>query len=439
MEDNDQAGKKNTAMILAALKSVVPEIGVVRFPELKSGGDLTDFFEAGGTKAYLLTRIEAAMKAGVARPYVLRDLGDAPLKAQRWLWRGHLPIGALELVTGVVNVGKGFLHCDLIARVTTGRNWPDGSPGPRPGRVIVLTAEDRSEDYERRLAAAEADLSKVKVLEYVRRNERDELFLLAEDLGALEAACNDLGDVSLVTIDPITAFLGHGRGFDSHRASDVRSQLFPLSRLAERLDISFSAITHPPKGAASRAALDSFIGSQAFIAAARVGHYCIAEFGEEDDRGFRRPTGRVLFTTPKASHSALPPTLAFRREVVRVGFDQETGEWIEVPRIVWDADPVDLTADEAIAANKPAFGDGRKTKTAPIREFVRDILAAGPVLQKIAVERGAAKGFSVHQLKRALKAVGGITFKRRGENLDSPWMWCLREHAPTDDVEIDDK
>ena len=105
---------------------------------------------------------------------------------------------------------------------------------------------------------------------------------------------------------------------------------------------------------------------------------------------------------------------------------------INVARIVWDAEPVDLTADEAIAANKPTFGDGRKAKAAPVKEFVRDILSAGPVLQKIIVERGAIKGFSLDQLKRAQRAIGAISFKRRGENLSSPWMWCLPEHKPAD-------
>jgi len=47
------------------------------------------------------------------------------------------------------------------------------------------------------------------------------------------------------------------------------------------------------------------------------------------------------------------------------------------------------------------------------------------VLQKIVLERGAIHGFSLDQLKRARKAIGAIAYKRRGENLSSPWMWCL--------------
>ena len=110
------------------------------------------------------------------------------MEAQTWLWKGHLPIGALELLTGAPGVGKSLLQCDFVTTITTGRNWPDGASGPQPGQVIALTAEDRASDYRRRLTAAGADLTKVKLLSYVRRNEREELFLLSEDLDKLEQA-----------------------------------------------------------------------------------------------------------------------------------------------------------------------------------------------------------------------------------------------------------
>jgi hypothetical protein len=432
MEDNDADGARHTALILKALHGVVPIIGVARFPELPEHGDLTDFFERGGTKAGLLIRIKEALKAGTARPYTLHTLESVPLKAQRWLWRGHLPIGALELTAGKSGIGKGLVLCHQIACITTGRNWPDGSPGAEPGSVIILTAEDRAEDFRRRLTAAGADLSKVHILEYVRRNGRDELFLLAEDLDKLEAACRDIGDVRLIGIDPITAYMGSGRGFDSHRATDVRAQLHPLKVFAEKLDIAVSAITHPPKNASTRSVLDNFIGSQAYIAAARVGHYCIEELGEEDDRGFRRPTGRVLYTVPKSSHSAPVPTLVFRKEVVQLGHDPDTDEPIEVPRLIWEG-TADLAAEEAVAANKPADGDGRKAKAAPVREFLRDILATGPVMRNIVVERGAEKGFSLPQLRRALKNVGE-PFKQPGEDFNSPWMWALPKDVPANAI-----
>ena len=61
-------------------------------------------------------------------------------------------------LTGMLGLGKGLLQCNLIAHVTTGRDWPDGSPGPAPGRVIILTAEDRKEDYRHAAAPPPAPI-----------------------------------------------------------------------------------------------------------------------------------------------------------------------------------------------------------------------------------------------------------------------------------------
>jgi hypothetical protein len=425
-EDNDAAGATNTAAIIRALRDVVPTIGVVRFPELKSGGDLTDFFERGGTAQALQVRIDEALKTGIAVPYTLCNMDEVPLEETCWLWPEHLPIGGLVLITGVTGVGKTYLICDVIARITTGQDWPDGAKGGAPGNIIALTAEDNAKEFRRRLTGAGADLTRVKILKSVRRNARDELFLLAEDLDKLTAACRDLADVRLITIDPITAFMGSGRGFDSHRATDVRSQLAPLKDFAERLDICVVAVTHPPKGASTRVAIDSFIGSQAFIATARAGKSLVEELGEPDDRGFRRPTGRILFTTPKTSDGPKPPTLAFRQEDIAIGYTPGTDRLIRTRRIVWDREPLDLTADEARLANMPTpGGDGRKARAAPVREFLRELLKAGPVLRKTAVERGAEQGFSLDQLRRALKAIKGQSFRQ-----DKEQFWALAEHVP---------
>jgi DNA polymerase bacteriophage-type len=395
VEDNDAAGAEHTALVLKALRGVVPEIGVLQFPELPPSSDLVDYFAEGGTKQALDARIERAMKASNSLSFTLENL-DGPISDLEFLWPGHFPLGAIELSAGQVSIGKSLVYCDFCAIITTGRDWPDGTPGSKPGNVLILSAEDRVSDYKRRLAAAGADRSRVKMLSFVRRDGRDELFELDKDLDKLEQAILHLDGVRLVIIDPITAYMGHGNGFDSHRVSDVRSQLHPLTRLAEKLDIPFGLVTHPPKNASARTVLDNYIGSQAFIAAARVGHYFVEELGEEDDRGFRRPTGRIFFITPKTSHSARASvrTLAFRIEDAPIGWNAKKEREIRAPRVVWEKDPIDLTADEAVQVNKFAPSDRRKARSAPVKEFLRDILASGPVPQKIVVERGAAKGIS---------------------------------------------
>jgi hypothetical protein len=145
-----------------------------------------------------------------------------------------------------------------------------------------------------RLNAAGANLEAVYFLKAIKKDNTERMFLLSEDLKSLEQMIRDVGNVGLVTIDPITAFMGK---INSHQTTDVRSQLGPLKDLAERMKVAFSTITHPPKAASARA-IDHFIGSQAFIAAGRIGHLCIEELDEDG-----KPTGRVLFAHAKHNPS----------------------------------------------------------------------------------------------------------------------------------------
>jgi predicted ATP-dependent serine protease len=278
----------HTRKIQAALAGIVPTIVIVAFPELAEKADVSDWLEQGGNKKLLLARAEQArQRVQAQRIYVATNLSTVKPRAVRWIWPGHLARGGLELIAGTPEIGKSQIHCQYIACATTGRDWPNGMPGVVPCRVILLTAEDNTDNtLVPRLKAAGAELKLIEEFKAVRRNNRDEMFLLGEDLATLEQMLRDFSDVGLVTIDPITAFMGHAKNFDSHRATDVRSQLSPLKTLAERTGVAFSAITHPPKNASPRA-LDHFIGSQAM---------------EEGENGARRETGRRFFTNPKINN-----------------------------------------------------------------------------------------------------------------------------------------
>jgi hypothetical protein len=292
----------------------------------------------------------------------------------------------------------------------------------------LLTAEDNTDDtLVPRLVAAGADLSRIKELKAIRRNGKEELFLLGEDLAALEQLIRDWGDVGLVTIDPITAYMGHAKHFDSHRATDVRSQLSPLKVLAERTGVAISAVTHPPKNVGQRA-LDHFIGSQAFIAAARLGHLCIEEMQDDAEGGGKQSSGRYLFADAKPSIKAKQPTLVYRIDVVTTSYcDPDSDEPIEAPVIRWEGES-ELSADEAIAASRPT----KTSRSANARDFLQDILAGGKVPQKTVIERGAAKGFSYHQLWRAKDALGIVDYKEKGVQ-GGPSYWALPQRMEPDE------
>jgi hypothetical protein len=210
LEDNDDAGRGHTAKILAALAGIVPNIAVVSFPELPEKEDVSYWLEHGGNKKLLIARAEVALKrSSERRAYIATDLSSVQPRAIRWLWHKHLARGALELLAGSPTVGKSQIQCQYVACATTGRNWPNGAPGILPCRVIMLTAEDNTDDtLVPRLLAAGADLSRVKELKAIRRNGREELFLLGEDLAVLEQMIHDWGDVAwspLIRSPPIWA------------------------------------------------------------------------------------------------------------------------------------------------------------------------------------------------------------------------------------------
>jgi DNA polymerase len=421
LEDNDDAGRAHTAKIIAALRGIVPTIAVISFPELPEKGDVSDWLAAGGNKQLLLARAEEAKKRASTRSYVTINLATATLRNLEWLWSGHLVRGNLELMAGIKGVGKSQIHCQYAGIATTGRPWPNGVPGIIPCRVIMVTAEDSTEDtLKPRLMAAYADLKLIEEFKGIRRNNRDEMFLLSEHLDILEEMIRDFGDVGLVTIDPITAYMGGGKNFDSHRATDVRSQLSPLKKLAEKTGVCFSALTHPAKNASSRA-LDHFMGSAAFIHTARVGHICVPEV-IDDPNGGKRETGRYLFTNAANNIAAKQPTLAYKIDVVDVGYDPN-GNIVKAPVIRWEGE-VALNADEALAATRAT-----KANHGTAQDFLSAILANGPARVTLIVERGAERGFSRDQLHRAKRALGVKAFKPRGEK-DAPWLWALPQDVP---------
>src|SRR5262245_926171 len=71
---------------------------------------------------------------------------------------------------------------------------------------------------------------------------------------------------------------------------------------------------------ASSRALDHFMGSAAFIHTARIGHICVPEM-QDHESGGKRETGRYLFTNVANNIAAKQPTLAYKIEVVEVGYD----------------------------------------------------------------------------------------------------------------------
>ena len=191
-----------------------------------------------------------------------------------WLWPGRLARGKHTCIAGEPGTGKSQLSIAIIAIVTTTEGlWPcDEGPSPLIGNVIILSAEDGAADtIVPRLLAAGAHMERVHIVSAVRNpgGKGQRSFNLQSDIELLERKIAEIGDVALIIIDPVSSYLGKT---DSHKNSEVRGVLEPLSNMAERCRVAVLTITHFSKtGAANTTkALHRFIGSIAFTGAPRA-------------------------------------------------------------------------------------------------------------------------------------------------------------------------
>ena len=185
--DNDEVGRAFAKEKARALETIVPSISIVLFPDVPEGEDVSYWLnELGHSKEELLARCEAAER-WQGSGYVLVRASDIVPRPMDWLWQGHILRGSQELLTGVPGGGKSQIHCAIVSYVTTGRTWPDGCNGAPAGNVIMLTAEDcLDQTITPRLIAAGADRDRVFILKKIRKDNKERMFLLSEDIEELE-------------------------------------------------------------------------------------------------------------------------------------------------------------------------------------------------------------------------------------------------------------
>jgi hypothetical protein len=329
----------------------------------------------------------------------------------RWLWQGRIPLGKLTIVDGDPDLGKSLVFGgDLVARVTTGGNMPDGTPGlGRPAGVVLLSAEDDAADTIRpRLDAAGADNSRVLVIDGVPRVTDDGTpeegpVFIPRDLPLLREAIEHMG-AAYVLIDPLMAYLHPGE-VNSYRDQDVRVALAPVSRLAAETGVAVVVIRHLTKGAAANP-LYRGGGSIGIIGAARSGLIVAADPDDVDKR-------RRIVARSKNNLAAPVPALAYHIEITSSN----------VPYIVWEG-KTEHTAMQLLAM---PIDSEAKTETDEAVEWLRAVLtnAGGQMPARDVKARARDEGISDKVLRSARLRVCEKPAKE-GFGADGGWQWKLR-------------
>lgn len=192
-------------------------------------------------------------------------LGDLKAENVEWLWDQYIPLRALTIVAGRQGMGKSQWSAFLAGQVTKGVYCD-------PGAVLYVSLEDSTtQTITPRLHAVGAKPNMTYIFKGVKRQPEDE-YLDGLSLPRDSQLIADIATqkkVKLVVIDPLSAVLGEGKNYDSHRESDVRRALAPITAAADRAGFALVAIMHLRKQKDVDDPMNSILGSIATAAAAR--------------------------------------------------------------------------------------------------------------------------------------------------------------------------
>jgi putative DNA primase/helicase len=331
--------------------------------------------------------------------FALVPLSTVPRQAISWCWPRRIPRGMVTVLAGYQKSGKSLVACSIAATITCGRKFPGSKHQAKDGHVVILNNEDDAEHVlGPRIAAAGGDLHRVRILQ-------GQANLSAANLiEKLEPELDKIKYLRALILDPMTSVVALNRNSADH----VRGVLAALGALAARRNIAVIVVVHLNKSAGSRT-ISRVSGSFEWTAATRAGFLVVEEVG----------TSRHMFL-PMANNIGLAPEgLAFQIKTKKV-------DNIRAPRVVWEEEPIKMSADEALAN-----GSGRADRVAAAREideFLRKLLADGRRPSKDVLTDGKQNGFSDRQLRAAAKRLG-VKIGNTGFGSSKEWFWELKTES----------
>lgn len=301
-----------------------------------------------------------------------------------WLWRNRIPLGRITLIAGMPGQGKSFVTCDLAARVSCGRAFPDGSPC-EAGSVLFIACEDDPADTIRpRLDAHHADPQKIHLLEGIELQSEDqtrELFFTLNDVEILEETIKSIPSLRLVIIDPIGSYIGTTA--NSNTDNEVRSVLAPIADIAKKYNVAVVMVAHTRKSQ-SRHADDMVMGSRAFTGIARAVWHLMPD--SED------PKKRLLLAG-KSNLSESNEGLSFRI----------TGQ---PAAIDWNREPETRTANEVLA--ELFEGSKRMTAKDHAAKWLKSFLGDRQLVKDEILDAAKEQGHSEKAINAASIELGVI-------------------------------
>lgn len=334
-----------------------------------------------------------------------------------WLWNGWLAAGKLHVMAGAPGTGKTTIALALAAALTTGGRWPDGSRVAKAGGVLIWSGEDDPTDtLAPRLIACGADMRLTHFVGSMTERDERRPFDPARDMDALADAVRRVGSARLLICDPVVSAVTG----DSHKNTEVRRALQPLVDLGLEAGCAILGISHFSKGTQGRDPTERVAGSLAFGALARV---VIATAKVQDDAS--EHAGRRIMARTKSNIG--PDDGAFAYDLEQIELADHPG--VRASRVLW-GDAIDGSAREILAAaDRSSADDADGGERADAEQFLRDLLADGPVpSRQVRIDADGA-GYSWATIRRAQKSLGVEAIKEGQPGRSQRWLWSLSSGA----------
>jgi len=330
------------------------------------------------------------------------------IKPIKWIWPGILAQGKLVFLAGDPGLGKSQVSLFICAIISSGGQWPVSDEICTKGNVLILSAEDGAEDLiVPRLKAVNADLEKIHIIQAVELSDGNEkIFDLTSDVEQLKNEAVRIGNVKMIIIDPISAYLGK---IDSHRNTEVRDALNPIIKFADEIGACLLCITHLSKTSSGNA-LSRVTGSIAFAAAARA-CFVVTRDPDDPDRRLMLPLKNNL---AKDTHG-----FAYRIELKDLS-------GIEITCVAWEKDKIDLSAEEVLSTQ-----GGKSENRLFAESFLKEELKDGfEIPCKGLYERAEEHGISRKVLWKMKDKIGAKALK---SGFNEGWVWYLPIDADNED------
>jgi len=324
----------------------------------------------------------------------------------QWLWPDRLPKGKMNLFAGRPDCCKSLCLCDLIARVTTGKDWPDGSKNIWGAQKVILASseDDPRDTLVPRLQAAGADLSKVGLVKVGRITKGDtkkrRMLKLKEDYGLIKRTLEQNPDVALICLDPISSFFGDA---DANKDKEIKPVMDAVANALRKTGATFIAISHlnkRPDGDAGQ----KILGASSILGSSRAVWF----FSRDPEN-----TNEFFMTLVKGN-------LAKKRTGMKytVGEHKITlkdGSEAELPVIEWQGEHEE-TADEMLLRQKEVGRCGVADKK---------ITKATSFLQKKFVQASTFKCSDLYKEAQG-EGIGADTLKRARRDLENAGETIIR-------------